>query len=55
MKKASSSLYGEIVYSHNIWGNMMSYSAKINISNSNIKKPNESKSTAVHELGHSLG
>lgn len=27
---------------------MMSYSA-------NIKKPNESKSTAVHELGHSLG
>lgn len=48
MKKASSSLYGEIVYPHNIWGNMMSYSA-------NIKKPNESKSTAVHELGHSLG
>ena len=55
MKEASSSLYGEITYAPNIWGDMMGYSAKINISNPNITKTNVAKSTAVHEIGHSLG
>lgn len=34
---------------------MLSYNASINISNPNIKGTNVAKSTAVHEIGHSLG